>query len=208
MKSTLDRMTLRSVDLGKVYNAIRFYIRSDGNAVPDYLFTHQDFLGEMHTMVLEAGVEVGNNCGNSNQLTTTVSLEDASYDTNGKRTQEVLNDMAWQVATAMEFIRNLALGHESEIQSERLLSIAPVGFDEEMRALYTPENIAACEAQQPETQAIQETLQQTATTGWQYNEAFQVWRDAFDQLIYRGSSAMSSASSTQTQADQIAARHS
>lgn len=133
--------------------------------------------------------EVGKRCGAGIEFTENVELEDATYTTAGATIQTVITDMTRNHRDVTRFIRNLALQREPTRMDESLIPIAPAGFDETMRAIYTQENINACEEAQPETQEMKEAIKETMTSGWKYDDAIKVWKEAFQMLVFRKDAA-------------------
>jgi len=86
------------------------------------------------------------------------------------------------------FIQDLSLQKEPNKLDESIAPIIPQGFDEEMRKLYAQENLNECEEAQPETQEMNDMIKETMKSGWQYDEAIKVWKEAFQQLVHGHSS--------------------
>lgn len=174
---------------------IDFYFRRDNTAVPDYLLEHQKYLLEIDEIINKTVTEAGRRCGTRYEFTEDVSLSDSLYKTKGATVQNVITDMTSNHREITRFIRNLALQREPSQMDESIIPIAPSWFDEAMRSVYTQENINACEEAQPETQAMKEKISELFTSGWKYDDAIKVWKEAFQMLVYRWESSTSSSGS-------------
>ena len=53
-----------------------------------------------------------------------------------------------------------------------------------MRKFYTSEALQKCHDEEPKNIAIKEAMKKAFTVGWKYPQAIQIWKEAFQLLLY------------------------
>lgn len=154
-------MDSKSGDIGNELVSAQFYYRNTG-AVPDYLLVHQRYLQEIHAEILATAVLIGQRCAGGfliGQEADLIGNEEKRnpYTIAGRSAQSILNDLSSDLRDIVEFTQSLSLGQYADILDESLVPVAPIGFDEQVRAVYDGTDyrtINACELAQPETQKM------------------------------------------------------
>ena len=100
--------------------------------------------------------------------------------------QDVLVETYDQTKHVIIFFRNLVTNvSDREYIDETHFTIAPVGFAGDMRDFFSSQNIQACHDQEPRNQKIKELTKEAFKAGWKYPQAIQIWKEAFQLLLYR-----------------------
>lgn len=187
IKSLLDNVQSVGYNLGSLLSDIRYYFDASDTMLLPSVTEHQNSILEIQQEILKASIYIGSKCAQGVvTFTEDVSLDNATYKTKGRTLQVVLNDMYGQTTHVLVFFRNLVTNvSDREYLDETHFSIAPTGFANDMREFYSSENIQVCHDEDPKTQKIQEILKKSFTTGWKYPQAIQIWKDAFELLLYR-----------------------
>ena len=63
-----------------------------------------------------------------------------------------------------------------------------------MREFYTSEALQKCHDEEPKNIAIKEAMRKAFTVGWKYPQAIQIWKEAFQLLLYSAGVGESDAS--------------
>lgn len=185
-KRVLDIMQWSNYDIWNFFRSSPFFLDTSDKMLLPSAKKHDDSIQSIQQKILETGAEIGGKCaGDIIRFREDVQIGNSRYKTKNRSLQEVLNDMYAQSGEVLSFYRDLASNvRNNEYLDEGKFTIAPEGFSDDMREFYSPENIQQCHDEDAKKQKIQETQKDGLAEALKYPQAVDVWKKAFQFLLY------------------------
>lgn len=184
IKALLWSMQAVSYNLGSITSDIRYYFNSTGMTLAS-VQKHQNNILDIKGKILSAWRFVGGYCAQRVQFKEDITIQGSIYKTKDRTLEEVLTDMTGQTSHVLMFFRQLVTNAvDKEYDDEAQFTIAPEWFANEMRKFYTSEALQKCHDEEPKNVAIKEAMKKAFTVGWKYPQAIQIWKQAFQLLLY------------------------
>jgi hypothetical protein len=185
-KRVLDIMQGSDYDIWNFFRSSPFFLDTSDKMLLPSAKKHDDSIQSIQQKILETGAEIGGKCaGDIIRFREDVPVENSRYKTKNRTLQEVLNDVYSQSGEVLSFYRDLASNvRNNEYLDESKFTIAPEGFSDDMREFYSPENIQQCHDEDAKKQKIQETQKKGLAEALKYPQAVDVWKKAFQFLLY------------------------
>jgi len=187
VRGLLNALSAVGYDLTSLYSDIRYYFDSSDIMPLPQTQNHQNTILEIQGKILDTSAEIGSKCAQGViRFTENVPLENSTYKTKDRLIQDVLLETYDQTKHVLIFFRNLVTNvSDREYIDETHFTIAPKWFANEMRKFYSSENIQQCHDEEPRNKKIKEVLKDAFSSWWKYPQAMQIWKDAFNLLLYR-----------------------
>lgn len=194
IKALLGSMQAVSYNLGSITSDIRYYFNSTGMTLAS-VQKHQNSILDIKGKILSAGRFVGWYCAQRVQFQEDIAIEWSIYKTKDRTLEQVLTDMTGQTSHVLMFFRQLVTNTvDKEYDDEAQFTMAPEWFANKMREFYTSEALQKCHDEEPKNIAIKEAMRKAFTVGWKYPQAIQIWKQAFQLLLYSAGVGESDAS--------------
>lgn len=147
---------------------------------------HDDYIHNIQQRILETGAEIGSRCaGDIIRFQEDVQIKNSRYKTKNRILQEVLNHAYAQNSEVLSFYRDLVSNiKNNEYLNEDKFTIVPVGFSDDMREYYSSANIQKCHDEDAKKQKIEATQKKGLAEAIKYPQAVNVWKKAFEFLLY------------------------
>jgi hypothetical protein len=173
-------------DTTSLFSDVRFYFDPSDTVILPKTIPHQNLILEIQQKILKSATQIGSKCAQKTvKISENVTLSNSTYLTKDRYIEEILLDTYAQTKHVFVFFRNLVTNiSDREHVDETNFSIAPKWFANDMREFYSSENLQKCLDQDPKNQKIKEAIATASRKSNTYKQAWEMWRESFQQLLY------------------------